>query len=372
MEIFFLLFIFLYALLLLSMKRHWQLKQTSNSNGEYGASTALLIPFRNEAEHLPKLLLNLKKILHSSQEVVFIDDDSADDSAAMVWDFLKKRNLNHWVLLKSAGPGKKAALTTGVQYSQAEIILTTDADCLLPHDWVRRMTWPFQQSETQLVAGPVMTVGGSGFFSRFQQIEWGSILLVTRYLFSIGKPLMCSGANLAYRRSAFLAVKGYSDNEMYPSGDDEFLLKKVVQHFGVQAAMYLNDKEVLVETQPAANWSAFVQQRVRWAGKWRLHRSFVNSLSSASAFFLATVELATIMLLFGSIGPKLVFLFIWVLKILIERRVLGKVLADFYRSHPIYYYIGTSFLHPIYVVWVGLGTISGKYTWKGRNNQFKF
>lgn len=372
MEIFFLLFIFFYALLLWSMERHWQLTRTSNFGGEYLASTVLLIPFRNEAEHLPRLLFNLENILHSSQEVVFIDDGSVDSSAAMVSDFLKKRNLSHWVLLKSAGAGKKAALTTGVHYSQAEIILTTDTDCLLPHDWVRRMTWSFQQSEIQLVAGPVMTIGESGFFTRFQQIEWGSILLVTRYLFAIGSPLMCSGANLAYRRSAFIAVGGYSGNEMYPSGDDEFLLKKIVQYFGVQSVNFFKNKEVLVRTQPAVSWSAFIQQRVRWAGKWRLHRSFGHTLSAALAFLLATVELATLLLLFGSISQKLTFLFFWGLKVLIERRVLGKVLADFHRSHPIYYYIGTSFLHPIYVIWVGIGAISGKYTWKGRNNQFKF
>ena len=372
MEIFFLLFIFFYALLLWSMERHWQLKRTSNSDGEYGASTALLIPFRNEGEHLPGLLFNLEDRLSSSQEVVFIDDGSTDDSAAMVWDFLKKRNRTHWVLLRSAGAGKKAALTTGVHYTQAEIILTTDADCLLPHEWVRSMTRSFQQSEIQLVAGPVMAIAGSGFFTRFQQIEWGSILLVAQYLFAIGSPLMCSGANLAYRRSAFLAVEGYSGNDMYPSGDDEFLLRKIVQHFGVQSVNFFKDKEVLVQTQPAVSWSAFIQQRVRWAGKGRIHRSFGHALSAGLAFFLATVKLATLLLLFGSVGQKLMFLFFWVLKVLIERRVLGKVLADFHRSHPLYYYIGTSFLHPLYVIWVGIGAISGKYTWKGRNNQFKF
>lgn len=370
MEIFFLLFIFFYALALWCVGRHWQQKRTFVPNKKYLASKAILIPFRNEAEHLPKLLINLADIVPSCQEVVFIDDSSTDGSSAIVSDFIRKENLDDWVLLKSAGIGKKAALTTGVHYSQAEVILTTDADCVLPSDWIRRMTRPFHQSDIQLVAGPVMTVGDTGFFARFQQIEWSSILLVTNYLFSIGRPTMCSGANLAYRRSAFLAVNGFSGNEMYPSGDDEFLLKKIVQHFGVKTVLYLKDKEVLVVTKPAAKWSSFIQQRVRWAGKWRLHRSISHASSAALAFVLAIVQLGSVVLLFGTREQKLVFLIFWAGKIGVEKRILQEVLATFRINLSFYRYVASSFLHPIYVVLVGILAIPGKYSWKGRNNRF--
>jgi biofilm PGA synthesis N-glycosyltransferase PgaC len=372
MEIVYLLFIFFYGLALWSMERLWRRERTSISNKEYGASKVILIPFRNETKHLPRLLINLADVIPSSQEVVFIDDGSTDDSYAIISGFIRKQNLSRWVLLKSAGIGKKAALTTGVDYTQAEIILTTDADCILPPDWVRSMSRPFEQPETQLVAGPVMAVGRNGFFARFQQIEWGSILLLTNCLFSVGRPLMCSGANLAYRKSAFIAVQGYSGNEMHPSGDDEFLLKKIVRHYGVRALAYLKEKEVLVETQPAASWSSFVQQRVRWASKWRLHRSAGHALSAGLAFLLAIFEFASIPLLFGSMTMKLIFLLFWSAKILIEKRVLSKVLADFHLSQPLPYYIGTSFLHPIYVILVGIRVVSGNYSWKGRNHKTSF
>lgn len=372
MGIIYLLFIFSYLLLLWSMERHWRRKRTYISDEEYGGTKAILVPFRNEEEHLPRLLNNLEKTLPSLQEVIFIDDGSTDDSGAMVSGFIRKRNLSHWVLLKNTGVGKKAALTTGVGYTQAEVILTTDADCVLPPGWVQRMSRPFQQPEIQLFAGPVVTVTQAGFFARFQQIEWASILLMTHYLFSIGKPLMCSGANVAYRKSAFLAVEGYSGNEMHPSGDDEFLLKKIVRHFGVQAVIYFQGKEALVQTQPAASWSAFIQQRVRWAGKWRLHDSFAHASSAALTFFLAIIEISTLGLLFGPMWLKLVFFLFWSAKILIERKVLGTVLADYHLSHPLIYYTGTSFIHPIYIILVGFRAISGNYSWKDRNHKTSF
>lgn len=372
MEFVYLFFILCYALLLWSLRKHWRQEGTFIAKEEFGASKTILVPFRNEAEHLPRLLVNLLHIAPCSQEVIFIDDSSTDGSSAIVSDFIRKENLNHWVLLQSAGLGKKAALTTGVQYTQAEVILTTDADCSLPPDWVRRMTRAFDQPNIQLVAGPVMAVGGTGLFARFQEIEWSSILLVTNYFFSTNRPLMCSGANLAYRRSAFTAVQGYLGNEIHPSGDDEFLLKKIVRHFGGPAVLYLKDKDLLVATQAAASWSSFIHQRVRWAAKWRVHRSVFHASSAILAFLLAIFEIASVQLLFGSMIPKLVFFFFWSVKILIERKVLGDVLAGFGLSYPLRLYMATSFLHPVYSVLVGIRGVSGKYSWKGRNHKTSF
>ena len=370
MEAFYLLFILLYVLLLWSMERRWLQKGAPVSDLVYKGKVALLVPFRNEAEHLPGLLTHLERLHYPLAQLIFIDDDSSDDSAGMVSDFIRERNLSSWVLLKSRGIGKKAALTTGVHFAQADIILTTDADCMLPPDWVQRMVQAFTQPEIELVAGSVITGSASGFFARFQQIEWASILLLTKYLFSTNRPLMCSGANLAYRKSAFLTVEGYSGNDMYPSGDDEFLLKKIVGRFGKQAVTYLHEREVLVETRSLASWSAFIQQRIRWAGKWRLHRSWSHALSAALAFGLAVVQLASLILLFGSREQALVFLVFWAIKTGVERRVLGEVLAVYHIQPSFHQYLASSFLHPIYVVLVGIRAIRGKYTWKGRRSNF--
>lgn len=371
MVFYFLLFIILYTLLLWSMIRHWQLPISTLPEAESRSSKAILIPFRNEADHLPCLLNNLEKIASYPQPVIFIDDHSTDGSGALVSDFIARKGRTDWVSIKSEGVGKKAALATGVHYSQADIILTTDADCLLPVNWVREMPRAFERSGIQLVAGPVITASGNGFFSRFQQIEWGSILLLTNYLFSIGRPTMCSGANLAYRRAAFLAVDGYLGNEHYPSGDDEFLLKKIVNHFGHQAVSYIHHRESLVQTGPATSLGTFVQQRIRWAGKWRLHRSFGQAFTAALALIMALLQLGSLGLLLGPPKAVLAGLLFWVLKISMERHVLMRVLDTFLIRPRFYSFLASSFLHPLYVVLVGVLALRGKYLWKGRNQHFK-
>src|SRR5690606_31970236 len=208
MSVFYLGFISLYSFLLLIMKRKWKQEEwIFPSLHQNGLKIAVLIPYRNESVHLPRLLSNVLAVSLPGTEVIFVDDHSDDGSQTIVREFIAAHNLKLWKMMDNTGRGKKSALTTAINSTDAEIILTTDADCILPHNWVRGISGLFIRDCVQMVAGPVMTVSGKGFFSNFQQIEWASILLVMRSAFSLGRPLMASGANLAYRRSAFCAVR---------------------------------------------------------------------------------------------------------------------------------------------------------------------
>jgi len=370
MELVYLFFIIFYVLLLWSMKQRWHQTEPNASHRKFRGKTAILIPFRDEGDNLPDLLINLDRIVPPEQEVIFIDDASTDGSVTLISAFLREKKHDHWVLLENTGIGKKAALTTGVNFTQAEIIVTTDADCTLRNQWVEHLTRAFCSNEIQLVAGPVMTVARPGFFFCFQQIEWASILLTTKYLFSKGAPLMCSGANLAYRKSAFTAVEGYTGNDIHPSGDDQFLLKKVIQKYGVNSATYLQGEQIMVSTQPQSTWAAFLQQRVRWAGKWRFDRSVGSGLSAILAFSMALLEISTLLLLLGSPWAWLTFIVFWTAKVGIETHVLGNVLKGYGLGQGLSCFIRTSFLHPAYVLVVGLKAVTGKYSWKGRSNTY--
>jgi hypothetical protein len=152
------------------------------------------------------------------------------------------------------------------------------------------------------------------------------------------------------------------------SGEDEFLLKKVIRRFGKGSAIYLNKKEVLVKTNPLSSIAAFVQQRVRWGSKWKLHRSIIHIFSALLSYIVALLEIGSISLLFGDLWSKSVFVAFWVLKISFEKIVLGHVLSDFKIHLPLINYVKTSFLHPLYILVVGPLSVIGKYSWKGRNS----
>ncbi len=335
-------------------------------SGDDLPSVTFLIPFRNELENLETLSAELLKLDYFNLKIILIDDHSEDESLVFLLEkFQSDRRVK---IIQSPGIGKKKAIGFGVNASDTELILCSDADCSFPKGWVQEMVQPFSDPKIQLVAGPVISKGQTDIFQRFQQIEWSSILLLTQYFFTHKQPIMCSAANLAFRKSAFEAVKGYDRNWQHPSGDDEFLLKKISQHFGGERCVYLPFSENLVLTKPHATFSDLLNQRIRWAGKWKVHRDNVNALSAVFSFLIQLVWLGSVVLLgFGMWGP-LVFLLIWLGKILAEKRVLGKILLGFGMKLSFFDFLWTGIIHPFYVIIVALGSIRGKFTWKGRGN----
>ncbi|GMQ25113.1 glycosyltransferase [Algoriphagus sp. oki45] len=367
MVYFYLIWIFSYILLLVLLVRKWPSKDKKPSGEAFAfPNISLIIPFRNESKLAEPLAKELGKISPEVTEILLVDDQSEDDSFAI---FSELAHVNSKIrILQSPGTGKKAALNWGIQQVRGEIILTSDADCSFAEGWVKEMAAPFQNPQVQLVAGPVLTKADPRIFQEvFQQIEWASILLVTQFSFQSRKPLMCSGANLAFRKSAFLRVGGYMGNDHLLSGDDEFLLKKMSREFGARACIYLPFKQVLVRTLPQPSWYALFNQRIRWASKWKEHGSAAHFFSAVLAAISQWVWLFSFILPIDGLWGIWAFLGVWAGKLAIERWALEKVLRSLGRT-PGRYWALTSLFHPFYVIGVSIGSIWGKFEWKGRSN----
>lgn len=325
---------------------------------------SILVACRNEALNITRVLQELDRQNYPDLEIVIIDDHSEDETLELAKKF--KSVHSRVLVLKSPFKGKKHAISHGLGQSSGDIILCTDADCIWPNDWVNRMVDNFSNPSIQLVAGPVLPHSESGVFQDFQLIEWASILSMTQFSFARENALMCSAANLAYRKSAFRDVKGFEGNFEYSSGDDEFLLKKIKNHFGFDSLCYLPFQEVLVETAPEKNLKTLLNQRVRWAGKWRVHTSVSHVFYSIGAFFVQIIWLSSFILLFQGAKGILGFVLVWTVKVVSEQYTLGQVLTSFGKKRGLNSYIMTSFFHPFFVLMTVLGVVRGKFTWKGR------
>jgi biofilm PGA synthesis N-glycosyltransferase PgaC len=363
---FYLLWTLCYFVLLRWFTGKWPRRRQIVGFDESVPSVTLLVPLRNEMENLDSLALELKKIHYPALDIILVDDQSEDGTYSVLKEMALKDS--RITVLPSPGIGKKTAIQFGVESATTELILCTDADCRIPESWVENMTAPFADPRIQMVCGPVITADQKSLFGGFQQIEWASVLLVTWFSFSEKKPLMCSGANLNYRKSAFEAVKGYAQDLHYLSGDDEFLLKKIVVQFGTESCVYLPYAQNLVFTKPQSKLSDLINQRVRWAGKWRAHRDWFHAFSAVVALLIQIVWLTSVMLLGSGASGILVFSAVWVGKILAERQSLGRVLVELGIRPSLIDFAVASVLHPIYVLLVALATFRGKFVWKGRTN----
>ncbi|HLW18687.1 MAG TPA: hypothetical protein VKX33_00095, partial [Cyclobacteriaceae bacterium] len=102
----------------------------------------------------------------------------------------------------------------------------------------------------------------------------------------------------------------------------------------------------------------------------RFDRSVGSGLSAILAFSMALLEISTLLLLLGSPWAWLTFIVFWTAKVGIETHVLGNVLKGYGLGQGLSCFIRTSFLHPAYVLVVGLKAVTGKYSWKGRSNTY--
>jgi cellulose synthase/poly-beta-1,6-N-acetylglucosamine synthase-like glycosyltransferase len=363
---FYLIGAFVYCILLGFLRAKWLSAASVEQSFERSKlSATLLIPVRNESENLDSLLSHLGKIESEFEGIIFIDDQSEDDTFDKLQELTAKRK--PYELIRSAGSGKKAALQSGVHAAKTDLILTSDADCRWKKTWPEQLKIPFSHPSVQLVAGPVLTEKSDGFLAGFQRLDWASILLLTGFSFAQKKPLMCSGANLAFRKSAFLKVGGYAGNEHWLSGDDEFLLKKIHQFFGKESTHYQYRAEALVRTQSEPTWKSLFNQRIRWAGKWRAHPSFSHLGSSLAVIALQLFWFGSLFLLLEGVWGWLVFSLIWFLKCLGEYYSLERILEYYGEKSKKMHLFGTSLFHPLYSLRIGFGAIFGNYSWKGRS-----
>ncbi|MEO1449301.1 MAG: glycosyltransferase, partial [Bacteroidota bacterium] len=270
--LFFTLCLLVYAGFML--RNAYFLGQMSKANDLPDASlpfVSIIVPARNEAEHLATCL---QALLHQDYprerlEILLIDDQSEDATTGIG----KVYSVRYpQIRFLQTDPGiqkahKKAALALGVQHAKGEIILQTDADCIVKTGWARAMAGRFKD-RTGLVAGPVFLRENDSIFGRLQSLEGLGLAGIGAGSMLAGRPNMVNGANLAYRKSTFEAVQGFHGIDGVASGDDELLMQKIHLNPDWEVS-YCGAREAIVETDVQADWMTFRNQRLRWVSKAR-------------------------------------------------------------------------------------------------------
>lgn len=318
---------------------------------------SVVVPVRNEAESITRLLASLADQEYRNFEVIIVDDGSEDDTVIRVRDAA----YHNVKVISSNGKGKKAAISTGVAHARGAIIATTDGDCLVPPSWLRCLRAAFRDKRALLVFGGVR-MDGKSFFSTLQAMEFSSLMGSGAATSALGAPTMCNGANLAFRRNAFKAVGGYKGNWHIPTGDDEFLMRAILRRFP-GSVRFLNAAEAVVTTEPASSLRAFFHQRVRWASKWR----FNNLAGQLLAVFIVSLQVGAIINLALVFTPLILqSLFLLAVKMILEAALLLQVCRFLSIRWRWRGFLLLQVLYPFYVIAVAVSAIFSPYSWKNR------
>src|SRR6187551_950137 len=154
----------LYSILILFYRAGWrELKPFSETGYESLLKISVIIPARNEEENIAKLLSSLEKQTHPSHlfEVIVVDDHSTDNTVATVnsYSFAKLIRLE----FANINSYKKKAIETGITAASGDLIVTTDADCIAPGNWLKSIASFKEKTNAVFIAAPVVLEYGSNF-----------------------------------------------------------------------------------------------------------------------------------------------------------------------------------------------------------------
>lgn len=332
----------------------------------------VLIPARNEADNIGPCLDSIVSGRYpiSLLDIIVIDDCSDDDTAAIAGRFgppvrvLALRNfLPENQPLQSH---KKRALDIGIAQARHAVIVTTDADCLAPPDWLMHIAALYEHHQPDMVAAPVLFHSDGSLLQDFQALDFVGMMGITGAGIVSGFQRMANGANLSYTRAAFEAVGGFADNIHRASGDDMFLIQKMAQ-WRPEGIFFLKSQAATVSTAPVATWPDLVQQRLRWGTKNAALPEWSVRLVLALVFvFCWSLVLCVILTPFGLVSLPFCLMLLAV-KAVSDYLFLHQLCRFFGQQRLMRRFLPCFVLHTLYIPLIGTASLFFKqYNWKGR------
>jgi cellulose synthase/poly-beta-1,6-N-acetylglucosamine synthase-like glycosyltransferase len=364
-----------YAWLIAFYSKGWRMLSENSMYGNMEPMlVSLVIAMRNEAHQLEGLFKSLEaqSIASDNLEIIVVNDHSTDDT----WELLQKMKAKFPKLkllqledyLDKKEPilsYKKKALELGISHSTGELIVSTDADCRFPTNWLLQLALFYQQKDACFIAAPVKIQSNRSLVCIFQTLDFITLQGITGAAVDKKFHHLCNGANLAYSRKAYDEVNGFAGINHLASGDDLLLMQKIAERYP-ERVFFFKSKEVTVSTEPVASWKEFWNQRIRWASKSNHYKDWNIKL------VLLMVYLLNLALLAGSLYALIVghhlflFILLFVAKFLIEYPFVDKVARFFKQENLLLYFFILQPLHVLYMVSAGTMGLIGGFEWKGR------
>ncbi len=333
-------------------------------NKNPGFFFSIVIPFKNEEEHLNDLLFSIQQLDYplSMFEVILVNDASTDTSVKIIDKYKKVlpiKLLQNKIKTKSP---KKDALEIGIAKAKYDWIITTDADCIVSPDWLLSYDAAISEHHPTMIIAPVKFKDSNLFLDFFQQIEFIGLQGMTIGSLGIKQAFLSNGANMGFEKHGFYEVGAYQGNKHLPSGDDVFLLEKFYRRYPNQI-VFLKNHHAIVQTATQKTWKNLIQQKIRWASKTKEYRSFFPKMLGLSILLMnVTFMLCLVESIFFHHTQCLIFLFS---KLIIDFVYL-KIINLFYRVKMNYLFYFFSFLlYPIYFIFLTIKSLDGNFEWKG-------
>jgi biofilm PGA synthesis N-glycosyltransferase PgaC len=331
-------------------------------------SISIVIAARNEASGIQKCVSSILNNDFPSHlfEIIIIDDHSTDQTYDLAASF-QSANLKVF-RLPDGITGKKAAIQFGVNQTKNEIILCTDADCEVEKSWISSHLHAYKNENLAFCTGIVLPKQLGPTLFNFQWLDFASTMVITANGIFRKQYYLANGANMSFRKSAFLAIRGFEQNKDRASGDDIFLIQNLANQHGIG---FISSPFSKVCTKSEATWKDFFVQRKRWATK---------ALASPDKNVMKIQGFVLLYALFTLLMLPLMFFECYLFGAALAILVLGKMLTDFFflsqvtthfrKPEVMSSFLTSFFIYYVHILYSGWNaTFPSKYAWKSRTTK---
>ncbi|MEP6582695.1 MAG: glycosyltransferase [Ginsengibacter sp.] len=337
----------------------------------------VIIAARNEEKNIGACLNSIIQQTYPKRlfEIILVDDHSTDTTVNIANSFendnIKIIHLKDFIH-SNTNSYKKVAIETAISIAKGNLIVTTDADCIVTKHWLENIASFYAEHNSAFMAAPVVyrsPLSTDPILVRllkvFQSLDFLSLQGITAASVSGRFHNMCNGANLAYTKNAFLKVSGFDGIDNIASGDDMLLMQKIQKVYPDKIG-YIKSKNVIVETEAANSLPEFINQRIRWASKADKYTD--GKITSV----LLLVYLFNVWILITGISASFslsyfyLFTILIVLKTIIELYFLFPVARFFGKQKLLWWFFPAQPFHILYIIVAGWLGKFGSYKWKDR------
>lgn len=184
------------------------------------ANISIIVPVFNEEKYLPTFLNSLLKQSTPAQEIIFCNNNSTDDSLSIIRSYKSRLPI---IVTNQINKGILPTVEMAWRKSTGKIIVRTDADVVLPKDYIKKcLLYYDNHPKTQASTGPMFSAEFHWLYSILYIT--GTFLLNYSLAIFRGYPQLL-GPNTVVRRKALENIDGYITNTK--TIDDHLLTQKL-------------------------------------------------------------------------------------------------------------------------------------------------
>lgn len=354
-------------------------------NGTSRPFISILIAARNEEKKLPGCLASLLQSQYPRDrfEIIVVDDCSEDATFAVAQRFA---NAHTAVRVLTAGErlpgssGKSSALAQGAAQARGELLLFTDADCLVPPTWLPSLAGSFDKATglagafTLLCppawAFPFLQEHHDTIFAKLQTLDWIYLLAIGAGAAGLGRPVSIIGNNFGVRREAYEQIGGHA-RLGFSIVEDFALMRKIADMHNWRVHFFMNAKNAIF-SHPAKTWREFLEQRRRWTAGGREFGGFAKYLmwlALGGHLAVAAAAFHSLPLFALGLGAMLAmdFLLLWRATAALQCQSLLKYFIPF----RVYFLLYNLLLTPFFLFPTAVGWKGRRYRWDARRGQMQ-